>query len=384
MLARRKRLTGGAAIRIIGLGFALVVSAGCAERSSDGYDFGVRFAMRNDPIVLSSPKDTPTSAPDPLRLDEYLAGSRTRGGEVVDQTEIPIDIRNELRDVLLEQFGTPAAPKLPDGHLELGGINIDSATLAAGSSSYRIRCASCHGTEGDGRGVGAGFPYPRDFRSGRYKRTTGHHAEKPRIDDLRRVIRGGIPGTSMPLFDLISDDAVDALATTVIHLSIRGEVEAMLIRGIHPESENPITDIPTGVRSAFGKVVASWRSAQMAKPFSSAVDSSDESIRRGHQLFLSNGCLGCHTNYGRTPTYRYDIWALPNKVPDLTQPENKWGREPADWDRLLQKGIPPAQMPATQLNESDRRALAAFLMALPYSAKLPDDVRRAVQEGHKP
>ena len=50
---------------------------------------------------------------------------------------------------------------------------------------------------------------------------------RPRRDDLIRTLSKGIDGTSMPAFGLLPLKEIEQLASYVVHLSIRGEVEEM-------------------------------------------------------------------------------------------------------------------------------------------------------------
>lgn len=59
-----------------------------------------------------------------------------------------------------------------------------SSDVELGSRLYRLNCFACHGPEG------ASIPGV-DFRRGQFKRVSSD-------EDLLRVIRGGVPGTSMP------------------------------------------------------------------------------------------------------------------------------------------------------------------------------------------
>jgi mono/diheme cytochrome c family protein len=387
MVSRFFQHCGGVTIRATELCLAFVLCAsvvGCGVASDDGYDSHLRYATRSDPVVLTVPANQPTTAPDPLKLDDFLSTLPGLGAKVVVPAEVPAAQRDQLKQSLDALFGTPAVPILPEGIAAVGSLSLDAETLAKGSASYRIRCSSCHGMAGDGKGISAGFPYPRDFRSGQFKRITGVAQNgKPRIADMQRVIRGGIPGTSMPLFDLLPDDNVDALAAYVIHLSIRGEVEATLIRQLHPDSEEDVADITATARVIAAKSHRQWLEAQPAGATHSqevlAGETLAQSVRQGHVLFKANACLSCHEAYGKTTAYRYDVWGLPNKVQNLTQPEYHWGREPADLARHLRHGIKPANMPAVQLKDADIADLVNFLRALPFLAQLPADVRSEVE-----
>lgn len=80
------------------------------------------------------------------------------------------------------------------------GPELSAQLQARGKELFAENCASCHGEEGDGKGVCAPFlaPQPRDFTSGtyRFKSTPGN--EMPTDKDLFRTISIGLHGTGMP------------------------------------------------------------------------------------------------------------------------------------------------------------------------------------------
>ena len=71
-----------------------------------------------------------------------------------------------------------------------------------GKKAYTIRCAGCHGLEGDGQGPAAMFlePKPRDFTAGIFKFRSGPLGSLPSDQDLMQTISKGIPHSSMPSF----------------------------------------------------------------------------------------------------------------------------------------------------------------------------------------
>ncbi len=85
-------------------------------------------------------------------------------------------------------------------------ITVQQGDVAAGQASYEMRCSQCHGSTGDGDGPGKLFmhPRPRAFKdSSAYKfRST---KTLPTDLDLFRVISEGLPGTSMPGFDILPE-----------------------------------------------------------------------------------------------------------------------------------------------------------------------------------
>ena len=76
----------------------------------------------------------------------------------------------------------------------------------AGKPVYDAKCALCHGVKGDGKGPAAELllPQPRDFTSGVYKIRTSAN-KVPTDQDIFRMISNGMPGTSMPAWDVLPE-----------------------------------------------------------------------------------------------------------------------------------------------------------------------------------
>jgi mono/diheme cytochrome c family protein len=386
-----RRITRGGASRTTGLALALFLFAtGCGGPDSlPEYEQTAVYAPRADPVVVQLPPSHPTARPAPGKMDEFIRTLPALGGKVADPARLPAAKGEQLRAALDAVFGSPANPTVIGADataVELLALAPEALKSAAGG--FKVRCVQCHGQAGDGRGPNAAFidPYPRDFRSGAFKRTTGAtHNGKPRLDDIVTTLRGGVKGTSMPMFDLIPADEVRATAGYVIHLAIRGEVEAEVVTRLLSEGDDALDDPAEGVREAFPKVLAAWVAAQTpgdAALSAEPLAATPAAIRRGHQLFLTKGgCVACHEKYGKADVYRYDVRGLPNRVRELTEPEYRWGKEPADIAHRIRFGILAANMPANpQLTDAELRDLIAFVMALPYPAKLPDDVRKEVEK----
>ena len=102
---------------------------------------------------------------------------------------------------------------------------------------YRRHCAHCHGISGDGAGPTASFlnPYPRDYRRGIFKFKSTPRTEPPTKEDLKRILHEGIAGTAMPSFKYLPNDELEALASYVRYLSVRGQVERLLVFESHPK-----------------------------------------------------------------------------------------------------------------------------------------------------
>ncbi len=154
-------------------------------------------------------------------------------------------LRDELDGLLVELFGSPDLPQWPqwlnDDPGLTGLISLERLQRAAGAvrsdendvhfGLYREHCILCHGIAGNGLGATSRLlnPYPRDFRVGKFKFKSTPLGSRPTRDDLARLLRDGIPGTSMPAFRLLPEDDLQALIDYVIYLSIRGEVERELL-----------------------------------------------------------------------------------------------------------------------------------------------------------
>ena len=149
----------------------------------------------------------------------------------------------DIGNLLTAMYGTPDDPHFPKISEDYDSmISLENLKMAAGPVSsdregtpvglYREHCANCHGITGDGAGPSASLlnPYPRDFRLGKFKFKQTALNKPPRDEDLRRIIRNGIPGTSMPSFRTLSDKEVNALIDYVKYLAIRGQTERALIK----------------------------------------------------------------------------------------------------------------------------------------------------------
>ena len=359
------------------------------------YEPAWKFPARTDPVVVALPTVHPTGRPDePEKLDEQIARLGDIGGKVVLPEQLPEGQRQRLITVLDQLFGTPAAPEIVDLDAGAGqAFLLTGSDLLAGAKQYKVACANCHGMTGDGRGA-AGvwtYPHPRDFRSGKFKLATGAGANtgRPRFTDVKQVILKGVPGTTMQ-GTTRPDRQVAQLAAYTIFLSVRGEVESEVLKALADPDEG-VTDIEAEAKKRLTAVLKKWTAADEEMPLSHAVQprpdevTADyaESVRRGQKLFVSQqaGCASCHTDYGRTPTYRYDVWGVPNRVRNLTEKERLWAREPADFARQLRNGLHAAGMPAApvELTDQDIADLVHFVRELPFPQRLPDDVRRQVE-----
>jgi len=243
---------------------------------------------------------------------------------------------------------------------------------------------------GNGRGPTAPWvnPHPRDYRLGKFKFTSTNAMKlgterKPRRADLLRTLREGIEPTSMPSFGLLPEDELDALVSYVIHLSMRGELEFRVMKEILMDNEE-LAEAGVSERvkeymdaSSLGSVPGSWKAAQAKAnvidpdaPFPSK-DERKASVQRGFKRFRDQsgqGCIQCHTDYGRQSLLFYDDWGTIGRPADLTAGIYRGGRRPIDLYYRIHSGINGSNMPgsANNLSSKDIWDLVNFLQVLPY------------------
>ena len=205
--------------------------------------------------------------------------------------------------------------------LELeAGRSRQRESALRGARVYARQCAVCHGRTGRGDGPGAVDlrPAPRDFTSGEFRFRSTPSGMQPRPEDLERVIRRGLPGTSMPAFD-------DLLS---------GHEIADLVESIHallPEA---------------------WRGEKLPEPLAvPAIPPADGSmVREGRGLYLVLECWTCHgvNGDGRGPSTAglRDESGRPSRPADFRYDPLKAGRQPESLVATFVTGLNGTPMPS--------------------------------------
>jgi len=413
---------------LVVLAIGLAVLPGCEMQS---YSEDMTYPVRSDladpsarPIVEQPPSADPKGFERPGQWAFMQPIFTETEGKKYDPAKLTSDQRSALQKLLDDRFGRPAKPTVKGlddearGKLFLAKDETElNEHLAKGSALYRRHCLHCHGLTGDGHGPTAPWvnPHPRDYRPGTFKFTStlGGKARKPTRADLTRTLKQGVEGTSMPSFGLLPENEVENLVSYVMHLSLRGQLEYELLRTVFVDAPDPskmsasaFKDILDLADSTFEERVREWNTAD-AQPIVTAefpVKSGDmkskegqESIRRGHQLFLGLGvnaasCMSCHPDYGRQLAYKYDSWGSVVRPRDMTAGVFRGGRRPIDIYYRIFNGVNGTPMPAfvSEAEDAKRQAqmaqvwdLVNFIQAVPYPAMLPEDVRIQVYPSDK-
>ncbi len=193
------------------------------------------------------------------------------------------------------------------------------ATAPTGQRIYAQHCQVCHGPDGRGNGPAAPslIPRPRDLTLGQYKYKSTPPDQPPSDADLMRVVSDGLPASAMPSWKgVLSESDIRAVVAYVKGLS----------RTFSTASPQPLT-IPPRVTPDAG------------------------SMARGRQLFMAQGCNGCHGNDARGGLTFKDAKGYPVIARDLTAP----------W--TFRGGSAPEQI-ADKLTPDERWDVANYVLSL--------------------
>ena len=213
------------------------------------------------------------------------------------QRRLQINPNDQKSKVDLKQMANDAAAEVP---------------VAPESELYHSECAACHGVDGSGDGLAARFlfPRPRNLRSEPYRIVTTQNAIAD-DRDIARVIRRGLPGTSMPAFPELNEQEIAELVKTVNSFRQADLREP-------PAHTLPIPEFPAAT---------------------------DERIAKGGLAFKNSGCSSCHSSPS-SPAYLFDSSGRPTQARNLAEDLMKGGSDAAALYARIKLGMPGTPHPA--------------------------------------
>jgi len=237
--------------------------------------------------------------------------------------------------------------------------------MRRGAAIYYDECVMCHGARGDGEGyLAEGFDVkPRDFTRGIYELRSTVTGELPKIEDVERTIRRGVPGTAMPAWgQFLDDQQIGDVARYLIVFSPRF-TDAWRARRL-----------PQALAvSAPPREVAAIAAHPSGELHPCLLPGGERTITcEGEQLFVIGECRMCHGDdrrgHGETSRGLTDIWNHPVRPADLTYKwQFKQGSRPEDVYRSIFTGLDGSRMFSFASwfpTESDRWALVAYVLSL--------------------
>jgi mono/diheme cytochrome c family protein len=212
------------------------------------------------------------------------------------------------------------------------------ANAPTGQRVYAQHCQVCHGPDGRGNGPAAPslIPRPRDFTLAQFKYKSTPPDQPPSDADLMQVVSDGLQSSAMPYW-----------------------------KGVLSESE--IREVVAYVKR-FSPVLTNGSPQPVTIPPRVTPDAS--SIARGQQLFVAQGCNGCHGNDARGGLSFKDAKGYPVIARDLTAPWTfRGGSSPEQvWLRIT-TGLAPGPMPAfaNKMTPEERWDVVNYVLSLAHS-----------------
>jgi mono/diheme cytochrome c family protein len=374
---------------------ALLLACGCSRLPDSTY------TLRADTDKLDLPEKHKR------QIAEYLAmfHGTPANPRMAEPDEAAVEKAVEAQEAAAEESDEPAgdaepvasrtaAPQVAGGDRP----GFERMHLQLGREVYTAQCAGCHGTTGDGKGpAGAHLnPPPRDYRNGVFKFTSTPRGSKPRREDLRRILKYGAKGTSMPAFRFLPEEEREAVIDYVMVLASRGELEIDLIREAETELDEEDDFDPEVVAEYVTDIADSWGQAEeeLVRPLTVNPPRTEETIQQGAVAFAELYCIKCHgpdARGSKSADVGQDIWGRTAYPANLAMGMLHGGRRPIDIYRRIYSGIngtpmPSSKDPNTAIDETPEERseriwhLVHFVTAVIENSRVPPECQEAIYD----
>jgi mono/diheme cytochrome c family protein len=255
--------------------------------------------------------------------------------------------------------------------LAYDSIALDEAELGHGRETYKTYCVGCHGEAGDGQGPAARFlnPRPRDFRSGIIKFAAVEAGQLPYDQDLVRVIRAGLHGTSMPAWRFLPERSVNSVVGYVKSFAAEAyaadEPHARIVPDVDPWVDSNEQDAIEEGAAVFHALALCNNCHPSYLTKQEIYDLSKEKYGYGVTSFRENMYEGVVTETD---------WGDELRAPDFLTTTLKNGTAPADLYRVIVSGVGGTAMPTWRgaLPEEQLWALVHFVKSIADKRGTPE------------
>jgi DMSO reductase family type II enzyme heme b subunit len=227
------------------------------------------------------------------------------------------------------------------------------APFITGKAVYDQHCAACHGVTGDGNGPAAVwlYPKPRKFSDGLFKIQSTPAGALPTEEDLLRTITRGMPGSSMPAFNYLSEAERREAMLYVKHLTAYTNGSGQRINRFEEARQR---GLPTA-----------------AVPVPPEPAATLQALTLGKEMYFKMQCNNCHGEAGAgdgplVPTLK-DHWGLPIRPRDFNTGAFRGGHTGRDLYLRIHNGLagtPMVPYADDALSPDQRWALVHFVQSL--------------------
>lgn len=255
----------------------------------------------------------------------------------------------------LARLSSPSAAtssNLGGSGTDRGKPNRPESTASTASDLYAFYCSACHGENGGGNGRAGRHlsPRPRNLRTRAAFRLVSTVNGVPTLEDIAAVIRRGMPGTSMPSFQFLTEHQQRLLAQEVLRLN-RDGLREQIIHELSSDEDH--IDSDQFDKDQFDKdevrqLVDQWGTpgeVVRAPPIGPA---DAQAVSRGKETYFQLGCHNCHGNegVGAPDMALFDALGAPTRPRDLVHEPLKGGAEPESIYLRIRVGMPGTDHPA--------------------------------------